>query len=78
MAEYAQEEAARNVTLKERYPLVDDPKKAIAFALHLGDIECFDFLLTWNEGYWADIEMDYPEYLSGLDKGWNSPNSEDL
>lgn len=56
--------AARNVELKERYPRIDDPVEAINFALdHAPPAFAFDFLDTWRDGAWSEIEEAYPEYL---------------
>lgn len=59
-----QQQAARNVALKKQYPNIDDPVRAINFAL---DGLCFGdaaaFLLVWREGYWYEIERDWPEYF---------------
>jgi hypothetical protein len=57
--------ALRNVALKERHPRIDDPIEAIKFALALG-ADCFDFLQTWNEGAWNEIEQAYPEFLEAI------------
>lgn len=45
-----------------------DPKAAIRFALALGAtggfLACFDFLETWNDGDWQDLEAAYPEFFT--------------
>ena len=60
--------AARNAELKAQYPRLDDPVEAINFALdgaeQFGPSRAgYDFLATWREGAWDEIEQAYPEYL---------------
>lgn len=60
--------AATNVALKARFPRIDDPIEAIQFALHIEKTTCccgfgIDFLETWRDGAWHEIEQAYPEYL---------------
>lgn len=62
MSDYATE-AARNVALKERYPNIDDPIKAIDFAVRLPSDECQPFLNAWQCGAWAEIEDCYRQFL---------------
>jgi hypothetical protein len=52
----------RNAELKARYPRIDDPIEAINFALDKPS-RCFDFLETWRDGAWSEIEEAYPEFL---------------
>lgn len=54
-----------NAELKARYPRIDDPTEAINFALDKSDstVGVFDFLSTWRDGAWDEIEMAYPEFL---------------
>jgi hypothetical protein len=60
-------EIQRSAALKRRYPDIDNPIKAIAFAVEKtsGD-EAKTFLTLWNEGAWAALEREWPEYLAGL------------
>lgn len=65
------QEARRNVELYERYPLIDDPIKAINFALGEGNgifdtSDPMDFLETWRDGNWAAIQDLWPKYLDLL------------
>lgn len=61
-------ETARNVALKERFPSIDDPVQAINFALDElhDDTGRYDFLCTWREGAWSEIQMAYPEFLERI------------
>lgn len=56
------EAAARCVALKAQYPRIDDPVEAINFALNDCD-SLHDFLNTWRDGAWDEIEQAYPEFL---------------
>lgn len=58
-------EAVSNVTLKARYPNIDDPIRAINFALDALDdhYDRLDFLKTWREGNWRGLDEWFPEYL---------------
>lgn len=66
-----------NVALKERYPRIDDPVEAINFALdHVHSTRWgrnadagHDFLETWREGAWDEIEIAYPEFLQQVGLG---------
>ena len=53
-----------NAELKAQYPRIDDPVEAINFAL-TGAVHgsATDFLNTWTDGAWDEIEQAYPEYL---------------
>jgi hypothetical protein len=57
---------SNNAELKERHPRIDDPVEAINFVLdrdlHPG--AALDFLETWRDGAWDEIEMAYPEFLT--------------
>lgn len=53
-----------NAELKHRYPRIDDPVLAISFALSQTiNRDVRDFLMTWRDGAWDEIEMAYPEFL---------------
>lgn len=54
-----------NVTLKERFPRIDDPVEAINFAPDNAPslMGARDFLEAWRDGAWDEIEMAYPEFL---------------
>ena len=59
---------SRNLVLKILYPHIDDPRAAINFALDkigLHSARC-DFLETWRDGAWDEIEAAYPEYLEAI------------
>jgi hypothetical protein len=49
--------------LKAQYPRIDDPVEAINFALSLDMFAAPDFLATWRDGAWDEIEQAFPEYL---------------
>lgn len=57
-----------NAELKARYPRIDDPIEAINFALDSKALQTtsdtFDFLETWRDGAWDEIEQSYPEFLA--------------
>lgn len=57
----------RSAELKARYPRIDDPIEAINFALgwvrSVNPDFTRDFLQTWRDGAWDEIEQAYPEYL---------------
>lgn len=63
---------SNNAELKARYPRIDDPVEAINFALdHVHATRWgrnadagADFLETWREGAWTEIEEAYPEFLA--------------
>jgi hypothetical protein len=56
--------ALRNVALKTQYPRLGEATRAIAFALREAPIsQALDFLQTWSEGAWNEIEQAYPEFL---------------
>lgn len=59
-----------NTSLKERYPRIDDPVEAINFALD--NVQSrgagYDFLETWRDGAWVEIEAAYPEFLEQVDQ----------
>ena len=58
---------SNNAELKARYPRIDDPIEAINFALDhdaVGLESVCDFLDTWREGAWTEIEEAYPEFLA--------------
>lgn len=58
-----------NAELKARYPRIDDPIEAINFALESEDaMDCFDFLETWRDGAWDEIEQAYPEFLERVNQ----------
>ncbi len=62
-------EPRSNTALKARYPRLDDPIEAINFALdscRFGMDSC-DFLETWRDGGWSEIEAAYPEFLEQVD-----------
>lgn len=60
-------EAARNVALKKQYPTIDDPVKAIAFAIDRNDNDsAMAFLCCWQEGDWVGVERDWPDFLRSL------------
>lgn len=61
-----QQQAACNVALKADFPNIDDPLKAIDFAVNAADMSAVEFLSTWQEGAWSDIETYWPEYLRSL------------
>lgn len=58
---------SNNAELKARFPRIDDPVEAINFALDgvpYGSVDfAQDFLETWRDGAWDEIEMAYPEFL---------------
>lgn len=56
-------EVSTNPELKARYPRIDDPVAAITFALDHCDFPT-DFLETWRDGCWSEIEEAYPEFLA--------------
>lgn len=57
-----------NAVLKQRYPRIDDPIEAIGFALDDAATvaSARDFLETWRDGAWDEIEMAYPEFLERI------------
>lgn len=61
-----------NAALKARYPRIDDPVEAINFALDSDAIRttthAVDFLETWREGAWEEIQSAYPEFLRQVDQ----------
>jgi hypothetical protein len=61
-----------NADLKARYPRIDDPTEAISFALDHPAIRtetaAYDFLSTWREGAWEEIQAAYPEFLRWVDQ----------
>jgi hypothetical protein len=59
-------DAYRRVSLKERYPNIDDPLLAIDFALLVESDECHDFLTAWQTGSWDYLEDCYPKYLERI------------
>lgn len=59
----ASEAATRNAEIKARYPRIDDPIEAIGFALDNPIWHGRDFLDTWRDGAWSEIEEAYPEFL---------------
>lgn len=63
--------ALRNTALKAQHPRIDDPIEAINFALDhtplFAPIIARDFLTTWREGAWNEIEQAYPEFLSQVE-----------
>jgi hypothetical protein len=65
MSDYATE-AARNLSLKESHPSIDDPIAAINFAVSLPSDECQPFLNAWVCGAWAEIEDCYRQFLERL------------
>jgi hypothetical protein len=65
MSDYATE-AARNISLKERYPRIDDPMEAIDFALSIDSDECAAFLNAWRCGAWAEIEDCFGKFIGRL------------
>ena len=58
-------EACANVALKAQYPNLDDPIRAIDFVVNGGGgrMGAIDFLKTWQEGAWAELEREWPEFL---------------
>lgn len=61
---------SNNTELKARYPRIDDPVEAINFALdHLdSSMAVYDFLETWRDGAWDEIEMAYIEFLEQVNQ----------
>lgn len=61
-----------NAALKARYPRIDDPTEAISFALDSDAIRtttfAVDFLETWRDGAWEEIQAAYPEFLRQVDQ----------
>jgi hypothetical protein len=55
---------SNNAEMKARYPRIDDPIEAINFTLKTsmaeGTVCGFDFLDSWRDGAWDEIEMAYP------------------
>jgi hypothetical protein len=61
---------SNNAELKARYPRIDDPVEAINFALdEVHSVHSQrDFLETWRDGAWDEIESAYPEFLRQVDQ----------
>ncbi len=58
-------EPRSNTELIARYPKLADPIEAINFALDCGlfSTDSMDFLDTWRDGGWSEIEAAYPEFI---------------
>ena len=59
-------EPRSNTELKARYPKIDDPIEAINFVIErvYSETAVLDFLETWRDGGWSEIEAAYPEFLA--------------